>query len=163
MTSLSLNKVQEVLAQRSSCHPGSHRGIQYKIGCMVDNESSANFMCMMTYQRMRMDPKRPQPFESSLESFSRGRVYPKGRRLHIHRGRGEVKFPTPNGTREVSEGQSLTKERYNVVLASKKNHPWMKEEESEKTVEECKPAKEIFHLELVESDLLKVRKIKGKF
>ena len=77
---------------------------------MVDNESPTNFMCMTTYQWMRLDPKRPQPFESSLESFSKGRVYPKGRHLNIHRGRGEVKFPTPSGTGEVSGGQSLTKE-----------------------------------------------------
>ena len=45
---------------------------------LVDNESSADIKCMMTYQQMKLDPKWLQPFESPLVSFSGGRVYPKG-------------------------------------------------------------------------------------
>ena len=70
-----------------------------------------------------------------------------------------VEFPTPIGSREISGGQPLTKERYNAVLASKENHPWMIEEESETIDEEYKPVEETFHLELVEGDSSKVRKI----
>ena len=53
----------------------------------------------------------------------------------------------------------MTKERYNAVLASKENHPWMIEDESETIDEEYKPVEETFHLELVEGDSSKVRKI----
>ena len=45
---------------------------------LVDNESSADVKCMMTYQQMRLDLKQLQPFESPLVSFNGGRVYPKG-------------------------------------------------------------------------------------
>ena len=71
----------------------------------------------------------------------------------------KVKIQTPSRIGEISGGQPLASECHNAVLASKENHPWMIEEESETTVEESKLAKETFNVELVEGDSSKVRKI----
>lgn len=64
----------------------------------------------------------------------------------------KVKFSIPNGIGEISGRQPLAKDCYNAMLASKENHPWMIEEDSEMTAEESRPTKEIFNVELVEGD-----------
>ena len=45
---------------------------------LINNGSSADIIYMMAYQQLRLDPKRLQPFESPLVSFSGDRIYPKG-------------------------------------------------------------------------------------
>ena len=45
---------------------------------LVDNGSSADINYLPTFQQLRLDPKRLQPFDSPLVSFSGDRVYPRG-------------------------------------------------------------------------------------
>ncbi|XP_050254961.1 uncharacterized protein LOC126700820 [Quercus robur] len=45
---------------------------------LVDNGSLADIMYVMAFWQMKLDPKRLKPFGSSLVSFSRDCVYPKG-------------------------------------------------------------------------------------
>ena len=73
-----------------------------------------------------------------------------------------MKFSTPSRIGESSGGQPLARDCYNLVLASKENHPWMIKEESEMTVEESRPVEEIFNVELVEGDSSKVKEINGE-
>ena len=45
---------------------------------LVDNGSSADINYLLAFQQLRLDPKRLQPFDSPLVSFSGDRVYPRG-------------------------------------------------------------------------------------
>ena len=45
---------------------------------LMDNGSSADIICLPAFQQLKLDPKRLQPFDSPLVSFSGDRVYPKG-------------------------------------------------------------------------------------
>ena len=45
---------------------------------LVDNGSSADINFLPAFQQLRLDPKRLQPFDSPLVSFSGDRVYPRG-------------------------------------------------------------------------------------
>ena len=45
---------------------------------LVDNGNSANIIYLLSFQQLKVDPKRLWPFESPLVSFSRDWVYPKG-------------------------------------------------------------------------------------
>ena len=45
---------------------------------LVDNGSSANIIYLPAIQQLKLDPKRLQPFDSPLVSFSGDRVYPRG-------------------------------------------------------------------------------------
>ena len=45
---------------------------------LIDNGSSADIINHLAFQQLKVDPKRLQPFESSLVSFSRDLVYPRG-------------------------------------------------------------------------------------
>ena len=47
----------------------------------------------------------------------------------------KVKFPTDNGVGEVRGDQILARECYQAILAAKKNHTWMIEDEGENKVE----------------------------
>ena len=45
---------------------------------LVDNESSMDIIYLPAFQQLKLDPKRLQPFEFPLVSFSGDKVYPKG-------------------------------------------------------------------------------------
>ncbi|XP_023918198.1 uncharacterized protein LOC112029742 [Quercus suber] len=45
---------------------------------LVDNGSSADIIYLLAFQQLKLDPKRLNPFDSLLFSFSGDRVYPKG-------------------------------------------------------------------------------------
>ena len=45
---------------------------------LVDNGSSANIICLSTFQQIKVDPKRLRSFESPLINFSGDKVYPQG-------------------------------------------------------------------------------------
>ena len=45
---------------------------------LVDNGSSADIIYLPAFQQLKLDPKRLQPFDSPLVSFSGDRVYPRG-------------------------------------------------------------------------------------
>ena len=45
---------------------------------LVDNGTSADIIYLLTFQQLKLDPRRLRPFDSPLVSFSRDRVYPKG-------------------------------------------------------------------------------------
>jgi len=45
---------------------------------LVDNGSSADIIYLSAFQQLKIDSKRLCPFESSLISFSRDKVYPRG-------------------------------------------------------------------------------------
>ena len=65
----------------------------------------------------------------------------------------KVKFPTPDGIREICDDQLLTKECYQAFLASRENHTWMVEEEPPK------PTEEVENIGLVEGDPSKTTKV----
>ena len=45
---------------------------------LIDNCNSADIIYLSSFQQLKVDPERLQPFESPLISFSGDRVYPKG-------------------------------------------------------------------------------------
>ena len=45
---------------------------------LVDNGSTADIIYRSAFQQLKIDPKRLQPFESALVSFSGDRVHPRG-------------------------------------------------------------------------------------
>ena len=45
---------------------------------LVDNGTSADIIYLLTFQQLKLDPRRLRPFDSPLVSFSRDRVYPRG-------------------------------------------------------------------------------------
>ena len=44
---------------------------------LMDNSSSADIIYLPAFQQLRLDPRRLRPFDSTLVSFSRDRVYPR--------------------------------------------------------------------------------------
>ena len=45
---------------------------------LINNGSSVDIIYLSTFQQLKVDPKRLQPFKSSLVSFSENWVYPRG-------------------------------------------------------------------------------------
>ena len=45
---------------------------------LVDNGSSVDIIYLPAFQQLKLDPKRPRPFDSPLVNFSGDRVYPRG-------------------------------------------------------------------------------------
>ena len=45
---------------------------------LVDNGTSADIIYLLTFQQLKLDPRRLRLFDSPLVSFSRDRVYPRG-------------------------------------------------------------------------------------
>ena len=68
----------------------------------------------------------------------------------------KVKFLTPHGTGEIVGDQILARECYQAVLASKKNHTCMVEEEPPK------PMEEVGNLVLIEGDPSKTTKVRNE-
>jgi len=45
---------------------------------LIDNKSSADIICLLAFQQIKLDKKKIRPFTSLLVSFTRDRIVPKG-------------------------------------------------------------------------------------
>ena len=68
----------------------------------------------------------------------------------------KVKFLTTHGIGEITGDQLLARQCYQAILASRKKHTWMVEEEPPKPMEEAE------NIELVEGDPSKTTKVGKK-